>query len=163
MRSFHPHTGSNSLRQKKIESFEEKILKWSLSVERNINSLPGACTTSGCMRLPRFGYLSSGKKEKCSFHKIRGMIDLNVKRCSYPGCNKTAVCGYPLPQSSERKRRIRERCASHKEEGMINFYNQKRCTHPGCRKFPVFGFLEKDGKRLRCLTHKEEGMVNGTN
>eukprot|EP00903_Cladosiphon_okamuranus_P020319 g18643.t1 len=79
------------------------------------------------------------------------MVNVQDKRCGYPGCNKHPSYGV---EGSKAKKF----CFEHKKEGMVDVVS-KRCGHPGCNKLPTYG-VEGSNTVEFCAEHKKDGMVD---
>ncbi|CAM9556217.1 unnamed protein product [Ectocarpus sp. 6 AP-2014] len=109
------------------------------------------CGHEDCCKSPVFGVDGSKKREFCSQHKKKGMVDVANKRCRHSTCLKRAKFGF----EGSRKR---EFCFQHKKPGMVSLCN-KKCEHKGCFKNARFGV---DGSREKefCFQHKRDDMVD---
>ena len=113
--------------------------------------MPGRCTREGCKKQAFFGDPKTGKCTHCGEHKLKGYVNLHVKRCQHEGCSTTAKCGDPKTKKATH-------CAKHKPEGYVDLIH-KRCEHDGCWVIASFGD-PKTKKVTHCAKHKLEGYVD---
>ena len=103
----------------------------------------GMCEVDNCGTMGYFGFAHIGKKQRCSAHKLPGMVDLKNKKCTDLGCSKQSTYGFengPI-----------EKCATHKLPGMVDVKN-KRC--PTCK------YVVTNGKTcISCNGHVRRELV----
>ncbi|CAN0378521.1 unnamed protein product, partial [Ectocarpus fasciculatus] len=108
------------------------------------------CAEDNCETRATFGEPGSGRRQFCSKHAPKGMVNLERKKCSVDDC--------PMPPTywheGNRKRRF---CARHAEDGMVKL-DKKLCPVKGCFTSASYGVMGK--KRKFCAVHAERGMVS---
>ena len=117
---------------------------------RMVDVINKTCVEDDCSTRPCYGFPSDemgkrGNPERCSLHKLPGMINVVGKSTCAP---KKLVCNYdgatspPLPFSL--------RCVL-------------LLRSSGCGSLPCFGIPGIGGKKgvaMRCAAHRTEGMIN---
>lgn len=104
------------------------------------------CEQNDCCRKAQFGVRVEGVVRWCKLHKIKGTINLCVKRCDVNGCNKFPSWGYKGHKVT--------RCRAHAESEMSD--RKKRCAE--CDKIATWGFV--GGVPEWCRAHCKEGTQN---
>lgn len=105
------------------------------------------CSVDGCNIQPVFGF-ENERAERCSTHKEDNMIDVRSMFCEVDGCKTRASFGFYR----------QERCAKHKEEGMLFRFYSQICREEDCNKVCSYGFI---GERpVKCMEHREDNMIN---
>lgn len=147
-----------------------------------------ACIALDCRVLAGYNYRGKTPARYCATHKLDGMVNLHIRVCKYPGCEKCANFGLKTPIY----------CSTHAEDGMKNLF-ARQCGWSGCDIQPSYNYIglqpafcrihsEKDmicvigkgcewvgctcksrnydtpgGKGRFCTKHKEEGMIDVCN
>ncbi|CAB1096614.1 unnamed protein product [Ectocarpus sp. CCAP 1310/34] len=109
-----------------------------------------SCQEPECTTWPSYGARLK-KAEFCKRHAKQGMINVVTRKCSHPGCIKSASFG--KHGSSKR-----ESCSQHAKQGMVNICT-RMCDYQGCLKASSFG-VNGSSKREFCSQHAKQGMVN---
>jgi hypothetical protein len=107
------------------------------------------CTEKDCKIRASFGFTGESRT-KCTLHKLLGMRNLAVNKCSEEGCT-TSNYNYPHLKGGVY-------CGKHRKEGMINVTG-KKCAFAGCLISPAFN-IPSQKRGLYCNTHKLDGMIN---
>lgn len=103
----------------------------------------GMCEVDNCGTMGYFGFAHIGKKQRCSAHKLPGMVDLKNKKCTEIGCSKQSTYGFENGSI--------EKCATHKLPGMVDVKN-KRC--------PTCEYVVTNGKTcISCNGHVRRELV----
>lgn len=113
--------------------------------------LPSQCGQAGCEKRPTYGLKGSKKREFCSQHAKKGMINVNNKRCIQPNCST-------IPSFAVAGSKKAEFCCIHAVAGMIDV-RSKRSSQRGSSsqaadsgKTPVSSSASSSG-------HASEGLA----
>eukprot|EP00752_Nemacystus_decipiens_P018332 g16447.t1 len=126
----------------------------------NTKKLPSQCGQPGCEKRPTYGLKGSKKREFCSQHAKKGMINVNNKRCIQPNC--PTIPSFALAGSKKA-----EFCSQHAMEGMIDVRSkrtsgQRGSTNQAARKSssgktPASSSSSPSGEGLAGLRNKRCG------
>lgn len=105
------------------------------------------CINLKCNKYAVYNNPGSTVKLYCKDHKVRGMIDISIKKCEYEKCRQNA--SYNIPSEKTKKY-----CYKHKLEGMV-IIKTNLCAE--CNKLARFGYTNK---KTHCGEHKKDGMLN---
>ncbi|CAM9388632.1 unnamed protein product [Scytosiphon promiscuus] len=108
------------------------------------------CLHPGCLKRPTYGIESSRKRERCSEHALRGMVNIDLTRCAEEDCDTRATFGDPVTGR-------RAFCSKHAPQGTENV-ERKKCSVEHCLMPPAY-WHPGNRKRRFCVDHAEEGMV----
>jgi hypothetical protein len=115
------------------------------------HKLPGmciryACEAEGCTIQAGCNYEGETLGRFCSAHKLEGMINIHVRKCTFPSCAKTASFGFTSVI----------RCKTHAEPEMKNLL-AKLCEADGC---DITASYALPGHRAKvCQRHSTAEMV----
>ena len=104
------------------------------------------CLNEDCKKRATFG-IEHKKPFFCFDHKENDMEDVVNKKCNFDECNHVTTWGYGYPG------KLVERCAKHKEEGMI-LRPRKKCME--CEEFAIYGL----NKPMHCEEHQKVEEYN---
>lgn len=90
----------------------------------NTKKLPSQCGQPGCEKRPTYGLKGSKKREFCSQHAKKGMINVNNKRCIQPNCST-------IPSFAVAGSKKAEFCSQHAMEGMIDVRSKRSGSQRG--------------------------------
>lgn len=90
----------------------------------NTKKLPSQCGQAGCEKRPTYGLMGSKKREFCSQHAKKGMINVNNKRCIQPNCST-------IPSFAVAGSKKAEFCSQHAMEGMIDVRSKRSGSQRG--------------------------------
>ena len=115
------------------------------------HKLPGmcgryTCITDGCNVSASYNVPGETTALYCASHREDGMVNIRMRRCRYPGCQKSSSFGHTS----------KEFCKSHAEDGMRNLL-AILCAHPGCEiqaSYNVAGHRPKV-----CQAHASPDMI----
>ena len=116
-------------------------------MDNMVNKTSLKCNEELCQKYGSFALPNQKSKKFCSKHKLPEMVDIVTKKCKC--CSIISSYGYPNG--------LREYCADHKLDGMINKCSII-CKYDGCKFIAFFGSV--NGEKEYCTKHKLEGMVN---
>ena len=102
------------------------------------------CEHPGCETQPTYNKRGEKKGAFCSEHKEPDMINIVSKTCEYPGCETQTTYGF--------LGKIKSKCASHKQKGMI-IAPTRKCK---CKQL---GTHELNGERF-CEDHMPPDAIN---
>ncbi|CAM9146753.1 unnamed protein product [Hapterophycus canaliculatus] len=108
------------------------------------------CLHPGCPKRPTYGIEASRKRERCSEHALRGMVNIDLTRCAEEDCDTRATFGDPVTGR-------RAFCSKHAPQGTENV-ERKKCAVEHCLMPPAY-WHPGNRKRRFCVDHAEEGMV----
>jgi len=142
-----------------------------------------------CEVTASYGFPNQKIKQRCSKHKLDGMIDLKHPRCMHEGCQNDRSCGYPTDTkvlycvAHKREGMIDKKhiycncglaasynynntktplyCKSHKLENMVDV-THRRCENEDCIRRPLYNYLNEKRPRF-CCSHKLNGMFDISN
>lgn len=113
--------------------------------------LPGmcykyTCEADGCTTIAGCNYEGKTLGRFCSAHKLEGMVNVVTRKCTQPGCKKTASFGITSTL----------RCKTHADPEMKNLIC-KVCEHDGC---DIFASYALPGKGVTaCQRHASPEMM----
>eukprot|EP00903_Cladosiphon_okamuranus_P005799 g5746.t1 len=90
----------------------------------NTKKLPSQCGQPGCEKRPTYGLKGSKKREFCSQHAKKGMINVNNKRCIQPNCST-------IPSFAVAGSKKAEFCSQHAMEGMVDVRSKRSSSSRG--------------------------------